>query len=93
MNGMQLPIMNTTNTDQFLIDLGNAIREKRLANSLSQEQLAEKAKLHRTYIGMVERAERNITILNLLKICQALDISLNELLEFQGNCNDECNQR
>lgn len=74
--------MNTTNTDQFLIDLGNAIREKRLANSLSQEQLAEKAKLHRTYIGMVERAERNITILNLLKICQALDISLSELLEF-----------
>lgn len=74
--------MNMTNTDQFLIDLGNAIREKRQVNSLSQEQLAEKAKLHRTYIGMVERAERNITILNLLKICQALDISLSELLDF-----------
>lgn len=85
--------MNTTNADQFLIDLGNAIREKRLVNSLSQEQLAEKAKLHRTYIGMVERAERNITILNLLKICQALDISLSELLNFQGDCNDKCNQR
>lgn len=85
--------MNTTNTDQFLVDLGNAIREKRLAHSLSQEQLAEKAKLHRTYIGMVERAERNITILNLLKICQALDITLSELLNFQGDCNDECNQR
>ena len=72
-------------TQPFLIQMGNAIREKRLTCQLSQEQLADKANLHRTYIGMVERAERNITIVNLLKICNALDISLSELFLFQGN--------
>lgn len=80
--------MKIANTNQFLSNLGNAIRNKRIKKSLSQEQLAEKAKLHRTYIGMVERAERNITVINLLKICQALDISMSELLVFQGEKNE-----
>lgn len=75
----------------FLISLGNAIRDRRVALGLSQEALADRANLHRTYIGMVERAERNITILNLLKICNALGISMNELLSFQGNTYEQCN--
>lgn len=72
-------------SQHFLTSLGTAIRDRRIALGLSQETLADKADLHRTYIGMVERAERNITILNLLKICMALDISMSELLSFQGN--------
>lgn len=76
--------MKTAKTDYFLTQLGLTIREKRLQKSLSQEELATKANLHRTYIGMVERGERNITVINLLKICQALDISMSELLMFQG---------
>lgn len=84
----KLPIifeMKPTQNELFLTQLGNAIREKRLVCHLSQEQLADKANLHRTYIGMVERAERNLTVINLLKICNALDISLSELFLFQGN--------
>lgn len=91
MNSLHFPIifhMKTAKTDYFLTQLGLTIREKRLQKSLSQEELATKANLHRTYIGMVERAERNITVINLLKICQALDISMSELLVFQGEKNE-----
>lgn len=76
----------------FLTSLGVAIRDRRVASGLSQEALADKADLHRTYVGMVERAERNITILNLLKICTALEISMSELLSFQGNTHEQCNR-
>ena len=47
---------------------------------LSQEELAEKASLHRTYIGMVERAEKNITLVNIEKIAKALNIDITKLL-------------
>ncbi|MFW2178469.1 MULTISPECIES: helix-turn-helix domain-containing protein [unclassified Moraxella] len=84
--------MKPTQSETFLTQLGNAIRDKRLVCQLSQEQLADKANLHRTYIGMVERAERNITIINLLKICEALEISLSDLLSFQGNMSHDSDQ-
>ena len=48
---------------------------------MTQEKLAEKAHLHRTYIGMVERAERNITLINMQKIASALGVQIGELLE------------
>jgi transcriptional regulator with XRE-family HTH domain len=48
---------------------------------LSQEQLAEKANLHRTYIGMIERAEKNITLLNIEKIANALDVKITDLIK------------
>lgn len=40
------------------VSFGNAVKKRRKALALSQEQLAEKAKLHRTYIGMIERGEK-----------------------------------
>lgn len=80
--------MNTQLSKQFAKSLGIAIRNRRLELELSQETLADKADLHRTYIGMVERGERNITIFNLLKIATALDISLSDLLSFQGNIHE-----
>jgi len=46
----------------------------------SQEELAEKADLHRTYIGSIERCERNITLINADKIAQALSVKLTDLL-------------
>lgn len=63
-----------------LIDIGLRIRAERTRLGLSQEKLAAKAKLHRTYIGMVERAEKNITLLSLKKIATALNKSIKDLL-------------
>lgn len=61
--------------------LGSNIKQLRTKLELSQEQLAEKADLHRTYVGAVERGERNISLDNILAIACALEISASELLE------------
>ena len=66
---------------EILIKFGNKVREKRLELDLSQEALANRAKVHRTYIGMIERAEKNITLENIEKIAKALNIRVNELLK------------
>ena len=65
---------------QPLLDFGKKVRKERLQRGLSQEKLAEKAGLHRTYIGMIERGEKNITILNIIKIAKALEITPKELM-------------
>lgn len=56
------------------------VREQRLKKGLSQEALAELSGLHRTYIGMIERAEKNITITNMDKIAKALGVTICKLL-------------
>ena len=56
------------------------MREKRTELRLSQEELAELADVHRTYIGMIERAEKNITLENIEKIAKALKTPLHKLL-------------
>lgn len=63
----------------LLIKFGDRIREIRKEKGFSQEELAHKADLHRTYIGMIERAEKNITLLNIEKIANALELNINEL--------------
>lgn len=65
----------------ILVQFGKKVREERHKQRLSQEQLAEKAGLHRTYIGMIERAEKNITLENIHKICKALDLNLGALFK------------
>lgn len=67
---------------QLLIKFGKRVREERLKIGLSQEKLAERAKVHRTYIGMIERAEKNITLTNMEKFAKALGIKLSELINF-----------
>lgn len=62
-----------------LVTFGQCVQKVRKDRGLSQEQLAEKAGLHRTYIGMIERAERNITLCNIEKIAHALEISVRDL--------------
>ena len=64
----------------ILIAFGNRVKEERREKGLSQEKLAEKAQVHRTYIGMIERAEKNITLLNIEKIADALEMPIHELL-------------
>lgn len=62
---------------------GKQIRDRRLQLGLSQEDLAEKAGLHRTYIGMIERAEKNVTLINISKLANALELSEAEILTFK----------
>ena len=66
---------------ELLIKFGNRIREQRLKLGLSQEELAAKAGVHRTYIGMIERAEKNITLNNIEKIANALQIKISDLTD------------
>jgi transcriptional regulator with XRE-family HTH domain len=60
--------------------LGRAIRERRAELGISQEALAERADLHRTYVGGIERGERNVSFGNLLKLARALRVQPSELL-------------
>ncbi|HOC94072.1 MAG TPA: helix-turn-helix transcriptional regulator [bacterium] len=60
--------------------LGKAIRERREALGISQEELAELADFHRTYIGGIERGERNVTLLSLIKLTRALQLTPHEIL-------------
>jgi len=61
--------------------VGERVRKLRKRKEISQEELAHRAGLHRTYIGMIERAEKNITLLNIEKIANALDVAIKEIFE------------
>lgn len=65
----------------ILVNFGERVREIRKEKALSQEELAHKANLHRTYIGMIERAEKNITLINIEKIANALDVNISDLIK------------
>lgn len=60
----------------ILIKFGEKVRAERLKQDISQEELAARAGVHRTYIGMIERAEKNITLENIEKIAKALRINI-----------------
>jgi len=68
---------------QIQTKFGDQVRKERLKQNLSQEELAEKAGVHRTYIGMIERAEKNITLTNIEKIARALKIDISDLLRLK----------
>ncbi|WP_347836451.1 helix-turn-helix transcriptional regulator [Gracilibacillus sp. JCM 18860] len=64
--------------------MGNRIRDIRKSKSLSQEQLGEMSGFHYTYIGGLERGERNISVVNLFKIADALDTDISEFFNFES---------
>jgi transcriptional regulator with XRE-family HTH domain len=64
---------------RFLRNIGEKIREHRLARQWTQAGLAQRCRLHRTFIGSVERGERNLSILNLRLIAKVLRVSLSDL--------------
>ena len=64
--------------NQVLKAFGQEVRHWRNAQSLFQEELAHRGGFHRTYIGQVERGERNPSLLSILALCQALEVSLPE---------------
>ena len=69
--------MEGNNLTQF----GQCLKNARTKKGLSQEKLAEAANLDRTYISLLERGKRNPSLLCIISICRALDISLSELFE------------
>jgi transcriptional regulator with XRE-family HTH domain len=64
---------------RIAVELGGVVRRLRVAAGLSQESLAAKAGLHRTYIGAIERGEKSVTVEMLSRIGDALEVSLPEI--------------
>ena len=67
--------------DDILKRFGLTIKRLRESKGISQEKLGEMSDLHRTYIGMIERAERNITLKNIEKIAKALGTDISKIFE------------
>lgn len=59
---------------------GTRVRELRREQGLSQEDLADRANLHRTYVGSIERGERNVALLNIHRLASALGVTARDLL-------------
>ena len=70
----------TTEEVRYLKQIGNRIRELRVESGLLQEKLSFGCNLDRTYLGSVERGERNISVINLRKIANALKYKVADLL-------------
>jgi transcriptional regulator with XRE-family HTH domain len=68
-------------SENILEIFGRNVQKYRKAKQISQEKLAEISGVHRTYIGMIERAEKNITLRNIEKIANALNVKIKDLLE------------
>ena len=71
-------------SDGRLKELGQSIRERRKAQGLSQEALADASGVDRSHMGKIERGERNVTLLNLLRIADAIGCRPSELLAIAG---------
>lgn len=71
--------------NKFLIkEFGDRIRSLRIQDNLSQEQLSYKTGFHRTYIGMIERGERNISLTNMAVFAKVFNLTLDELVKFEN---------
>jgi transcriptional regulator with XRE-family HTH domain len=75
--------------EQLLLNsFGKHVKAIRLSQKISQEELALKADLDRTYISGIERGLRNVSLINIVKLANALNISLTKIVDFDG-LNDE----
>jgi len=73
--------MASIDDKKFLKQLGERIRKLRDERSMTQQQFGDHCELHRTFIGSVERGERNVAILNLRRIAQVLRVPMADLLK------------
>lgn len=69
-------------SEDILIIFGKRIKELRKAKKMTQQQFADLSDLHKNYIGMIERGERNPSLINIQNIANAFKISLSELMNF-----------
>lgn len=79
-----MPNLSKQRQNPALIALGSAIRNIRKQQGVSQEKLALLAEIDRSYMGRIERGDNNVAVLTLMKIGQALDISVAELMSKAG---------
>lgn len=70
--------------DRQLVLLGEAVRARRKALAMSQEALADYAGIDRSHMGKIERGERNVTLLNLVRITEAMHCKPSEMLANAG---------
>lgn len=70
--------------EKYLVRFGEVVRARRSVLALSQEALADLAEIDRSHMGKIERGERNITFLNIVKIAKAIECRPSELLAAAG---------
>lgn len=83
-NPFSTPVPRSTR-HPVLLCFGRTLRALRLERGLSQEQLAFKAKLDRSYVGGVERGERNVSLENICRLAEALEMGLPALFDAMGS--------
>ncbi len=76
---------------EFLTAVGEAVRQRRIDALLSQEELGMRCGVHRTYITEIENGMRNISLLTVCKVAQALNVEAWELLRVETNGNGDNN--
>jgi len=79
-----VPNLSKHRQSPALVALGQVIREIRLEREMSQESLSLIAEIDRSYLGRVERGDNNVAILALIKIAEALSVSVEELMQKAG---------
>ncbi|HAJ71908.1 MAG TPA: transcriptional regulator [Methylophilaceae bacterium] len=70
--------------EELLKSFGKHVKAIRLSLNISQEELALKADLDRTYISGIERGLRNVSLINIVKLANALNISVTAIVDFDG---------
>lgn len=78
---MQNAILAAVNANPTLEQFGLRVRQLRKQAGLSQEKLAELADLHRTYVSGIERGDRNVSLINIVRLAKALHVTSGELLK------------
>lgn len=73
-------VSGKTDDNSVLVAIGSAVRAERRERQLSQEALADAAGIDRSHMGKIERGERNVTLLNLIRIADALELPASGLL-------------
>jgi len=68
-------------TNCILKKFGERVRSLRSKLGISQEKLAELAEMHRTYVSGIERGERNVSLVNIIRLAKAFGVSVSELME------------
>lgn len=76
-----MPNLSGKRQDPALVALGKTIRNTRIAQGVSQEKLALKSEVDRSYLGRVERGDNNVALLTLAKLAHGLGISLAKLMQ------------